>query len=129
MSTPQRRLQRVRESSSPPTAAAASAAASAAAVAAAAAAHPKPSRRHVVVLVLGDVGRSPRMQYHALSLVEHDERTEVALVGYRGERCIPAVEAHPRITLHYVDPLAGKSLRWVVGGETPGTYQPIRAMS
>ena len=25
---------------------------------------------HVAVLVLGDVGRSPRMQYHALSLSE-----------------------------------------------------------
>ncbi|CAN0112170.1 unnamed protein product, partial [Laminaria digitata] len=23
--------------------------------------------RHVIVLVLGDVGRSPRMQYHAMS--------------------------------------------------------------
>lgn len=68
-------------------------------------------KRTVVVLVLGDVGRSPRMQYHALSLAEHDEGTEVALVGYRGERCIPAVEAHPRIAVHYVDPLAGKALR------------------
>ena len=68
-------------------------------------------KRTVVVLVLGDVGRSPRMQYHALSLAEHDDGTRVALVGYRGERCIPAVEAHPRIAVHYVDPLAGKGLR------------------
>lgn len=78
-----------------------------------AAREPTSRRRLVVVLVLGDVGRSPRMQYHALSLAEHDAGTEVALVGYRGERCIPAVEAHPRITLHYVDPLAGKALRCV----------------
>ena len=28
---------------------------------------------HVAVLVLGDVGRSPRMQYHALSLSELSE--------------------------------------------------------
>ncbi|XP_006913907.1 chitobiosyldiphosphodolichol beta-mannosyltransferase [Pteropus alecto] len=27
--------------------------------------------RHVIVVVLGDVGRSPRMQYHALSLAKH----------------------------------------------------------
>lgn len=42
---------------------------------------------HVVVVVLGDVGRSPRMQYHALSLLEagHD----VSLVGYDGEDLIP----------------------------------------
>ena len=25
---------------------------------------------HVAVIVLGDIGRSPRMQYHALSLLE-----------------------------------------------------------
>ncbi|XP_042635709.1 chitobiosyldiphosphodolichol beta-mannosyltransferase isoform X2 [Catharus ustulatus] len=34
----------------------------------------------VCVAVLGDVGRSPRMQYHALSLARHGH--EVALLGY-----------------------------------------------
>ena len=38
---------------------------------------------HVVVIVLGDVGRSPRMQYHAQSLVKHGHT--VSLVGYNGE--------------------------------------------
>lgn len=70
------------------------------------------SKRHVVVMVLGDVGRSPRMQYHALSLVREDEDMQVSLVGYRGERCVPAVEEHPRIQLYYVDPLASKRLRY-----------------
>eukprot|EP00978_Attheya_sp_CCMP212_P049395 scaffold659517_cov59-Attheya_sp.AAC.2 len=42
---------------------------------------------HVVVIVLGDVGRSPRMQYHALSLLEHGCR--VTLVGYQGEALVP----------------------------------------
>ena len=46
----------------------------------------------VVVLVLGDVGRSPRMQYHALSLAR-TRRARVRLVGFRGERCVPEVEA------------------------------------
>ena len=46
----------------------------------------------VVVLVLGDVGRSPRMQYHALSLAQ-TRAVRVFLVGYAGERCVPAVEA------------------------------------
>jgi hypothetical protein len=68
-------------------------------------------RRHAVVLVLGDVGRSPRMQYHALSLAGEDPAMDVSLVGYRGERCIPAVEEHPRIHLHYVDPFASEALR------------------
>ncbi|XP_020038046.2 chitobiosyldiphosphodolichol beta-mannosyltransferase isoform X1 [Castor canadensis] len=36
--------------------------------------------RHVVVVVLGDVGRSPRMQYHALSLARHG--FSVSLLGF-----------------------------------------------
>lgn len=34
------------------------------------------------VVVLGDLGRSPRMQYHALSIAQHGGI--VQLVGYRG---------------------------------------------
>ena len=49
----------------------------------------KASKDMAAVLVLGDVGRSPRMQYHALSLAKHMPR--VYLIGYRGERCVPAV--------------------------------------
>jgi beta-1,4-mannosyltransferase len=36
----------------------------------------------VQVLVLGDIGRSPRMQYHALSIVKHGGRLQV--IGYLG---------------------------------------------
>ena len=36
----------------------------------------------VAVVVLGDIGRSPRMQYHALSLCR--EGYDVELVGYGG---------------------------------------------
>lgn len=39
-------------------------------------------RPSVQVLVLGDVGRSPRMQYHALSIAQH---APVQLIGYFGE--------------------------------------------
>lgn len=39
--------------------------------------------RSVQVVVLGDIGRSPRMQYHAISLAKHGAR--VYLIGYRGE--------------------------------------------
>ncbi len=63
--------------------------------------------KHVVVLVLGDVGRSPRMQYHAMSLASHGVR--VTLVGYTGERCIGAVEDSPRIdtSRRFDPPLSG----------------------
>ena len=37
---------------------------------------------HVCIVVLGDIGRSPRMLYHALSLA--DEGYKVWIVGYRG---------------------------------------------
>lgn len=53
--------------------------------------------RSVAVVVLGDVGRSPRMQYHTASLAALPD-TRVSLVGYAGERCIDAVEGNPRVT-------------------------------
>lgn len=53
----------------------------------------------MIVLVLGDVGRSPRMQYHALSLAQ-SEAARVFLVGYVGERCVPAVEAQGSKIVH-----------------------------
>lgn len=37
----------------------------------------------VQILVLGDIGRSPRMQYHALSIAKHGGFVD--LIGYRGE--------------------------------------------
>ena len=39
--------------------------------------------RRLCVLVLGDIGRSPRMQYHALSLSKH--RYNVTFVGFLGK--------------------------------------------
>ena len=56
---------------------------------------PVASAKHAVVVVAGDVGRSPRMQYHALSLAEHGYA--VTLVGYAGELCCEAVVAEGRI--------------------------------
>jgi len=38
--------------------------------------------RTIVILVLGDVGRSPRMQYHALSLLQNNYN--VHIIGYSG---------------------------------------------
>ncbi|KAK5580458.1 hypothetical protein RB653_000475 [Dictyostelium firmibasis] len=44
----------------------------------------------VAVVVLGDIGRSPRMQYHSMSLSKL-ENTKVTLIGYRES------EPHPQI--------------------------------
>ena len=50
-------------------------------------------RRHVVVVVLGDIGRSPRMQYHALSVLQHGHN--VSLVGYySGDGLFPDLKVY-----------------------------------
>ncbi|MDP2319365.1 MAG: glycosyltransferase [Acidobacteriota bacterium] len=50
------------------------------------------------VIVLGDLGRSPRMQYHAASLAAagHD----VDLVGLEGAEVMPVLAANPRVRCH-----------------------------
>uniref|UniRef100_A0A8D0DUA8 Chitobiosyldiphosphodolichol beta-mannosyltransferase n=1 Tax=Salvator merianae TaxID=96440 RepID=A0A8D0DUA8_SALMN len=45
---------------------------------------PGPAARRVAVLVMGDLGRSPRMQYHALSLAHRGY--SVAFIGYAGTK-------------------------------------------
>jgi hypothetical protein len=44
-----------------------------------------PKLRSVAILVLGDVGRSPRMMYHAESFAKLGFDTH--LIGYKGEDC------------------------------------------
>jgi beta-1,4-mannosyltransferase len=43
----------------------------------------KPENEHVQILVVGDLGRSPRMQYHAISIAKHGRHVD--LIGYKGE--------------------------------------------
>jgi beta-1,4-mannosyltransferase len=45
---------------------------------------------HVVVIVLGDLGRSPRMQYHCISLLEAGHY--VTAIGYTGEGLVPTLQ-------------------------------------
>lgn len=44
------------------------------------------------ILVLGDIGRSPRMQYHAISVAKHGAQVEI--VGHLGSSAI-ALLANP----------------------------------
>lgn len=41
-----------------------------------------PSYRSVAIVVLGDIGRSPRMMYHAESFTSHDFNTYI--IAYEG---------------------------------------------
>ncbi|CEO95580.1 Glycosyltransferase subfamily 4-like N-terminal domain-containing protein [Plasmodiophora brassicae] len=54
---------------------------------------------YVTVLVLGDIGRSPRMQYHAMSLARQ-AGLNVALVGYAGSEPSTDLTACPNVTLY-----------------------------
>ena len=45
----------------------------------------KPALRSVAIVVLGDVGRSPRMMYHAESFARSG--FETSLIGYEGTCC------------------------------------------
>ena len=56
----------------------------------------------VQVLVLGDIGRSPRMQYHALSIAKH--RGYVDLIGYRDSDPHPDILSKPSISLLAISP-------------------------
>ena len=86
---------------------------------------PSPTHRapHVLVLVLGDVGRSPRMQYHALSLLEAGY--EVTLLGYAGSPLCGPLSAHVgggRLKVVRVSPTARfKSFKPL--------YYPLRLLS
>ncbi|KAG8231694.1 hypothetical protein J437_LFUL007469 [Ladona fulva] len=57
-------------------------------------------KKSVFVVVLGDVGRSPRMQYHALSFAR--EGFNVDLIGYKGSDPIKELSDHPLVKIRYV---------------------------
>jgi beta-1,4-mannosyltransferase len=61
----------------------------------------KYNMKHFVVIVLGDLGRSPRMQYHAYSLAQRQTngvQHRVSLIGYKGEATTSLVSSCTNIT-------------------------------
>ncbi|CAL9692787.1 unnamed protein product [Knipowitschia caucasica] len=57
------------------------------------------------VLVLGDIGRSPRMQYHALSLSKHGY--DVTFVGFLDSKPHPDVLREKRIQIRAISDVRG----------------------
>ena len=82
------------------------------------------------VIVLGDLGRSPRMQYHAVSLAAAGG--EVDLIGLEGAAPIPAVAANSRIHVHRLPDRAfagrakGGVRRFVWGSALRAAAQAVR---
>jgi beta-1,4-mannosyltransferase len=54
------------------------------------------------VVVLGDLGRSARMRYHAQALAANG--VDVDLVGFEGTPLPKAITSDPRITIHRINP-------------------------
>jgi len=59
-------------------------------------------------VVLGDLGRSPRMQYHAEALAAHE--VDVDIVACAGSALHAELRGHPRITCHLLPPARERSL-------------------
>ena len=82
------------------------------------------------VIVIGDLGRSPRMQYHAASLA--DAGNEVDVIGLEGAGVTPAIANNPRIHAHRMPDrsFAGRSKggvrRFVIGSAMRGLLQGVR---
>ncbi|THH21018.1 hypothetical protein EW146_g487 [Bondarzewia mesenterica] len=65
----------------------------------------KPCLRSVAILVLGDIGRSPRMMYHAESFAKIE--FETYLIGYKGSKPVPSLLSLPHVHfLHLSGPPA-----------------------
>ncbi|KAI0017224.1 glycosyltransferase family 33 protein [Xylariomycetidae sp. FL0641] len=79
----------------------------------------------VQILVLGDIGRSPRMQYHALSIARHG--ATVHLIGYHESPPHPDILASPRIQIHPLPlppaVLKSKSIPFIIGGPLKVLWQ------
>ncbi|PLB49985.1 putative beta-1,4-mannosyltransferase [Aspergillus steynii IBT 23096] len=58
---------------------------------------PTDPKTSVQILVLGDIGRSPRMQYHALSIARGGGRVEI--IGYQESELHPDIASDSRISI------------------------------
>uniref|UniRef100_A0A182NSN7 SET domain-containing protein n=1 Tax=Anopheles dirus TaxID=7168 RepID=A0A182NSN7_9DIPT len=58
--------------------------------------------QNACVIVLGDIGRSPRMQYHVKSLSEND--FSVDFIGYVNSTPLEAIRCSPNVRIHELNP-------------------------
>ncbi|KAF4636397.1 hypothetical protein G7Y89_g1701 [Cudoniella acicularis] len=78
----------------------------------------------VQVLVLGDIGRSPRMQYHAMSIAKHGGRADI--IGYKESIPHPGLD-NPLISIIPLPPpppiLRSKTLPFIMAGPLKVLWQ------
>ncbi|KAI1496645.1 chitobiosyldiphosphodolichol beta-mannosyltransferase [Biscogniauxia marginata] len=79
----------------------------------------------VQVVVLGDIGRSPRMQYHALSIARHGGTVD--LIGYDESAPHPDLTANPLVKIYPLaappDVLKSRSIPFVISGPLKVLWQ------
>lgn len=61
------------------------------------------TNKRVCVVVLGDIGHSPRMQYHVLSLLEHG--CDVDLIGYVDTKPHSSLLQYEKLRIHQLTPV------------------------
>ncbi|OAA81368.1 hypothetical protein LEL_00913 [Akanthomyces lecanii RCEF 1005] len=62
-----------------------------------------PKDNHVQIIVLGDIGRSPRMQYHAISVAKHGKKVDIIALKETARH--PDLIGNPNATLYAISPL------------------------
>ncbi|TQV98890.1 hypothetical protein V2A60_007410 [Cordyceps javanica] len=62
-----------------------------------------PKNNHIQIIVLGDIGRSPRMQYHAISVAKHGKKVDIVALKETARH--PELIGNPNATLYPLDPL------------------------
>lgn len=67
-----------------------------------------PAPVNVCVIVLGDIGRSPRMQYHCKSLLQHNYNVDV--IGYVETAPLKDVVRDPNCKIHPLTPFPDLNL-------------------
>ncbi|KAL7789521.1 family 33 glycosyltransferase [Trichoderma ceciliae] len=73
----------------------------------------KPEDEHIQILVVGDIGRSPRMQYHALSVAKHGRKVDI--IGYKETARHPDLIGNPNVTVYPLTPQP----EWITWGTLP----------
>ncbi|KFA60512.1 hypothetical protein S40285_07876 [Stachybotrys chlorohalonatus IBT 40285] len=72
-----------------------------------------PDDEHVQILVLGDIGRSPRMQYHGISAAHHGRKVDI--VAYKETARHPDLIGNPNVTMFALAPQP----EWIAWGTAP----------
>ncbi|KAL0271304.1 UNVERIFIED_CONTAM: hypothetical protein PYX00_008439 [Menopon gallinae] len=58
------------------------------------------NKGRICIVVVGDIGRSPRMQYHALSMLE--EGYDVEIIGYQGSQPVEKLRTSNNVKFNYI---------------------------